>query len=174
MKNPKKWSNLASLWKPEACGQAVLPDRSVLIGQKLVENDKIQKFKCDILSNFQTMWKRKKPFEKKCYWSLDWSLPKDGQNVLFTLVSFHECRRLDPFCLSFSFCHLHRNPPKNWFEINDLFKEIHAYKIIMGYWIFTLFEIFMFCPKIQLWFPETIVDFFLGEKLVKMLWFWTF
>ena len=28
---------------------------SFLIGQKLVENDKIQKFKCDILSNFQTM-----------------------------------------------------------------------------------------------------------------------
>ena len=24
--------------KPEACGQTVLPDRSVLIGQKLVEN----------------------------------------------------------------------------------------------------------------------------------------
>ena len=22
----------------------------------------------------------------------------------------------------------------------------------------------MFCPKIQLWFPEKIVDFFLGEK----------
>ena len=67
----------------------------------------------------------------------------------------------------------------------------------------TLFEIFIFCPKIQLWFPEKIVDFFLvkiswnccgfglfscwqlwfhekivkkiwGEKLVKMLWFWTF
>ena len=35
----------------------MLPDRSVLIGQKLVENAKIQKFKCDILSNFQTMWK---------------------------------------------------------------------------------------------------------------------
>ena len=62
----------------------------------------------------------------------------------------------------------------------------------------TLFEIFIFCPKIQLWFPEKIVDFFrwktrenvvvldflavdnfdftrkivkkiLGEKLVKML-----
>ena len=61
----------------------------------------------------------------------------------------------------------------------------------------TLFEIFIFCPKIQLWFPEKIVDFFgwktrenvvvldflaldnfdftrkivkknLGEKLVKM------
>ena len=39
--------------------------------------------------------------------------------------------------------------------------------------ILTLFEIFIFCPKIQLWFPEKIVDF-LGEKLVKMLWFWTF
>ena len=47
---------MASFWKPEACGQTVLPDRSVFIGQKLVENGKIQKFKCDILSNFQTMW----------------------------------------------------------------------------------------------------------------------
>ena len=34
----------------------MLPDRSVLIGQKLVENAKIQKFKCDILSDFQTLW----------------------------------------------------------------------------------------------------------------------
>ena len=34
----------------------MLPDRSVLIGQKLVENAEIKKFKCDILSNFQTMW----------------------------------------------------------------------------------------------------------------------
>ena len=48
-------SNLASFWKPEACGQTVLPDKSVLIGQELVENAKTQKFKCDILSNFQTM-----------------------------------------------------------------------------------------------------------------------
>ena len=48
-----------SLWrvfeKPEACCQTVLPDRSVLIGQNLVENDKIQEFKCDILSDFQSM-----------------------------------------------------------------------------------------------------------------------
>ena len=36
----------------KAYGQTVLPDMSVLIGQKLVE---IPKFKCDILSNFQTM-----------------------------------------------------------------------------------------------------------------------
>ena len=33
---------LASFWKPEACGQTVLPDRSVLIGQKLLKNAKIQ------------------------------------------------------------------------------------------------------------------------------------
>ena len=32
----------------------MLPDRSILIGQKLVENAKIKKFKCDILSDFQT------------------------------------------------------------------------------------------------------------------------
>ena len=38
----QKWSILATLWKPEACGQAVLPDKSALIGQKLVENAKIQ------------------------------------------------------------------------------------------------------------------------------------
>ena len=35
----------------------MLPDRSLLIGQKLVKNAKIQNFKCDILSNFQTMWR---------------------------------------------------------------------------------------------------------------------
>ena len=43
-------SILASFWKSEACGQTVLPDRSVLIVQKLVKMPK-----CDILSNFQTM-----------------------------------------------------------------------------------------------------------------------
>ena len=35
---------------PEACSQTVLPDRSLLIGQKLVENAK-----CDILGDFQTL-----------------------------------------------------------------------------------------------------------------------
>ena len=42
--------------KPEACGQTVLPDRSLLIGQKSVENAKIPKLKCDILGDFQTLW----------------------------------------------------------------------------------------------------------------------
>ena len=38
----------------------------------------------------------------------------------------------------------------------------------------TLFEIFIFCPKIQLCFPEKIVVFFWGEKLAKLLWYWAF
>ena len=45
-------ANLASFWNPEACGQTVLPDRSILIGQKLVENAKIQNFKWDIFGWF--------------------------------------------------------------------------------------------------------------------------
>ena len=36
-----KMANLASFLKPEACGQTVLPDRSLLKRQKLVENVKI-------------------------------------------------------------------------------------------------------------------------------------
>ena len=36
---------IKSFSKPEACGQTVLPDMSLLIGQKLVENAKIEKFK---------------------------------------------------------------------------------------------------------------------------------
>ena len=37
-------SLLASFWKPEAFGQTVLPDRSILVGQKLMENAKIEEF----------------------------------------------------------------------------------------------------------------------------------
>ena len=40
---PQKWSILASFWKPEACGQTALPDRSILKGQTLMENAKIEK-----------------------------------------------------------------------------------------------------------------------------------
>ena len=38
----KKWSFCRVFRKPEACSQTLLPDRSGLIGQKLVENAKIQ------------------------------------------------------------------------------------------------------------------------------------
>ena len=36
---------LASFWKTDACDQTVLPDRSILIGQKLAENAKMLKIK---------------------------------------------------------------------------------------------------------------------------------
>ena len=53
-------------------------------------------------------------------------------------------------------------------------KTIHKCLILSFFGLkYTLLQIFIFCPKIQLWFPVKIVDF-LGEKLVKMLWFWTF
>ena len=51
-------SNLASFWRPEAGDETVLPDMSILIGQKFVENAKIEKieeffqFKCDIFGAF--------------------------------------------------------------------------------------------------------------------------
>ena len=44
-----------SFWKPEASGQRVLPERSLEIVQKFVENAKIEKFKWDILGDFQTL-----------------------------------------------------------------------------------------------------------------------
>ena len=50
----------ASFWKPKACGQTELPDRSVLIGQKLVENAKIQKFKGQKSSNCIEMYQKLK------------------------------------------------------------------------------------------------------------------
>ena len=48
----QKWFNLASFRKPEACGQIVFPDRQILVGQKLVENAKIDNLKCNILGDF--------------------------------------------------------------------------------------------------------------------------
>ena len=44
-----KLVKLASFWKTKVCGQTMLPDRSVLMNQELLENAKIHKFKCDIL-----------------------------------------------------------------------------------------------------------------------------
>ena len=41
--------------KLEDSCQTVLPDRSLLTGQKLSESAKIEKFKCDILCDFQTL-----------------------------------------------------------------------------------------------------------------------
>ena len=44
---------MTSFWKPEVCGQTMLPDRSILIGQKLMGNAKIGTLKWD---NFGWFW----------------------------------------------------------------------------------------------------------------------
>ena len=45
--------NLASFWKSEAYGQTVLPDKSLLIGHKLVESAEMENLSCDILVIFK-------------------------------------------------------------------------------------------------------------------------
>ena len=51
-----KWHILASFWKSEACGHTVLPDRSILIGQKSLKMPRfwVLIFKqCDEMVNVQ-------------------------------------------------------------------------------------------------------------------------
>ena len=55
----QKWFISASFWKPEACGQTVFPDRSVLMGQILLENAIMEKFKCYILNGQKLIKKAK-------------------------------------------------------------------------------------------------------------------
>ena len=51
IKKSQKSLILASFWKPEFCCQIVLPDRTLLQGQKLVENAKIQMGLFGLFSN---------------------------------------------------------------------------------------------------------------------------
>ena len=44
-----------SFRKLDADGQSLLPDRLLLIRQKLVKDAKMENSQCDILSNFQTL-----------------------------------------------------------------------------------------------------------------------
>ena len=257
---------MAIFWKREACGQTVLPDRSILIGQKLVENAKIQKFKCDILSNCQTMWtliiswlsrinysflsisgsvllqpswslhwpshpptRRQSLCQRWPLWSRGgsdfyhfwrrrrWSFKQQGicgrdekqaktrlrkAQGHWPLQLFDRCHQMcqiDPqdshwsrgtrdlslsqksldisllssLVLLFSpfhdiFCppllldeKLHTNIDCDFVFVETIFAASSL----------TLFEIFIFCPKIQLWFPEKIVKKNLCEKLVNMLGF---
>ena len=39
-------------------------------------------------------------------------------------------------------------------------EKFHFFLLHVSSLVFTLFEIFIFCPKIQLWFSEKFVDFF--------------
>ena len=74
----------------------MLPDRSVLIGQKLVENAQIQKFKCDILGDFQILCSRSKRAEF-CIINEDfisekemrWNIEKAGGRRLMPKIALH-------------------------------------------------------------------------------------
>ena len=55
IKNAKK-VHFGDIWKSEACGQWVLPDISLSKKTNIGKNIKIDKFKCDILDNFQSLW----------------------------------------------------------------------------------------------------------------------
>ena len=140
----QKWSILASFLKPEACGQTVLPDRSILIGQKLAENAKIQNFKCDILSNLNFFYRRKarKIFER---------------NLELSGLHLERESKMDAFDRKTSFVKIH--VPKSVVDRNaDILgltspvKEflVTAYMSTSRNVRDTLFEIFIFCPKIQL------------------------
>ena len=65
--------NFGAFWKTEACGQIVLPYRSLSIGQKMMENAKLENYKCDFLGDFQTLWKMSQFV--RMIWSFDiWSI----------------------------------------------------------------------------------------------------
>ena len=51
-----------------------------------MENAKIQKFKCDILSNFQTMWKR--AFDKHLYKTKYETLARFARNYDVLILGF--------------------------------------------------------------------------------------
>ena len=53
-KNHRK-SLIQHFWKSDSSGQTVLPDRSILVRQKLMKNTKFQKLKYAILIDFQTL-----------------------------------------------------------------------------------------------------------------------
>ena len=65
----------------ETYGQTVLPDRSLFIEQKLMENAKIKNFKCDIFTDFQTMCSQCMKINKKSH--LNFRLAKQNKIVNF-------------------------------------------------------------------------------------------
>ena len=85
--------------KPKACVQKVLPDISLLIGQKLVENAQIQKLICDILSNFQTLWSQDW-YQKFCFL---WCCCKNKDNMAHRILSERLASRAEEFDEYFRF-----------------------------------------------------------------------
>ena len=82
---------LASFWKTEACGQTVLPDMSILIRQKLMENAEVEKYKCDIWVIFKhCVHSNQKSYFLCRYWFFSFPLE-------FPLVNFYNYLDLDTY-----------------------------------------------------------------------------
>ena len=111
----------------------------------------------------------------------EWNTREESLQALASLKCIHrKCNTElhNYYSTASRFFFLHRCCNSNIFQ--RLFSRFAGYSLFRRFlscfcccYCNTLFEIFIFCPKIQLWFPEKIVDFW-DEKLVKMLWFWTF
>ena len=95
-----------SVWKSPknlihfVCGQIVLPDRSTLIGQKLVENAKFRKFKWDILR-----WFSNTVLSQHVLWVHTYCIRKYSFTYLFRWAVIppsksNTCRLYVPFLLS--------------------------------------------------------------------------
>ena len=101
--------NLASFWKTEACGQTVLPDRSILIGQKLAETPKFKNsdatfwviFKQCASESEWKCWKiLKKTFVKtQLFCTIFWYFTRKKLRNLILISSF-------PFCCRCQICDL--------------------------------------------------------------------
>ena len=98
---------------PEAYVQTVLPDRSLLKGQKLLENAKIEKLKCDIFRHFPshfefqflnkkwtfgTVCKKAMQTIKHCFWGID-----SAQCCINKTCSGAQCTKITQKCLISNF-----------------------------------------------------------------------
>ena len=65
-------------------------------------------------------------------------------------------------------CKLSKNTQRQWIALKTLDLGQCTFLCIVYPFKHTLFEIFIFCPKIQLWYPDKIVDF-LGLKTREII-----
>ena len=108
--------NFGAFWKTEACGQIVLPYRSLSIGQKMMENAKLENYKCDFWGDFQTLWKMSQLSFFRMLWSFDiWSIL--NQTLCFFSADWLHDYRLHGMG-SIHFCDSQSVPGRNFGKIS--------------------------------------------------------
>ena len=105
IKNAKN-GQFDEFWKPEAFDLTVLPDRLSLIGYKLVKIAKIEKFKCGILDDFQTMWNGILKVRFFCWTPSSEISVFTPSSLMVRKISFQSCLQRDEsfFTESFAAC----------------------------------------------------------------------